>query len=435
MTNNLYCSFNKFFGIFILFLAFIGLSSIGCNISSTVTKESVEPIDEVTPSVSTDTPSFTFTPVSPELLSTVTATQAIIPTPTATLTPTALSMPIPEGRFIYLDEKGINITDLDTGDIGLLATPSITGSWIRDAVFSPDKRWVAYWEISPNFTKLFLQEAENNEATFVHTFENNIDQIPYMFWSGDSLHLFIVFEPASDPLVLDQSSSDPIKDRSRFILSIETMEVQQWNWECDRIAQSPQTDRIVMWCPSLDPGEASFAVIEWKDEIWYTKEAPDIFLKARNPEFILPSWVWSKDGRRVVYPEDSLSGTSQFIIAAVNSGQIMTETLNVEQTFISNLGLSNDNLYISFLGRCMASDPCLVVLNIESNDVAWTSEDLGSINRGLNQPIWHGTQNLIMQPSFVDSKYVLLVIDPFTQSIVWENKLTNKPVFGIDWLP
>jgi hypothetical protein len=341
----------------------------------------------------------------------------------------------PMGYFLYVDGNGIAKADLDTGRVTRLseATDTITG--IRNAVLSPDRQWLAYWQWSTDVSTLNLMNIEDEGVQVAMTLTDLNDWIPYLFWSADGLYLFVTLEPPPTPAVLDQPTRDPVREREYYLYSKETGDVKSWSRDCDRIGFSPRTKRIAMWCPSAGEAETSYAVVEWGGEIWFTREPPDTVLKVRAPEFSTPTWAWSGDGQQAIYASQDQASPQMLVLATTNSGEITTRILGDYGLSYAGLNWSADLRYVAFKGQCPSISPCLLILDLLTADVVWTSENLGETNRNLHGHLWHPSAELVLQPSSADNIYNVFVVDHISQAFIEQVELEGGSRYGIGWLP
>lgn len=404
------------------------------------------------------TPEPTLSAVTPVVVNITLATNTAIPTLTMSsmmtltpelvapsLTPTLLPSPPPTvdtpafdlGQLIYLNSNSLAKIDLGTAEVTILDETATVEQTIgfQNAVLSPDQQKIVYWYTVQNSVVLRLANLENGVTEDLLTFADITNQRVSLFWVADGSHIFVILEPAITPPILGQPTPDPITIRTRYLISVETKEVQLWEWECDRIALSPQTNHIATWCPSIFSGKPEYAVIEWGGEIWFSTKPPTSVLKIRVPEFQYPTWVWSQNGQQVVYSAQDEEIPTALVRAYIDSGQVITTTLGVFEGSYNYLNWSVDQRYISFLGRCPTVNPCLMVVDTETGETVWTSEGLGQVNSNLHKHMWHPNNNLILQPSFVDGQYTVFIIDPIHQSVISSIFLDDGSRLEVGWLP
>jgi hypothetical protein len=360
-------------------------------------------------------------------------TPTLLPTPTQKMEPARSSL----GYLLYVDENGIAKTDLDTGEVIRIVELSTTApAIIRNAVMSPDRRWVAYWQNTTDVSTLTLLDMEDtNSQVAILTLTDRSDWTPYLFWSADSLHLFITLEPQREPAVLDQQTQNSVSKREHHLYSHQTGSIESWDRDCDRIGLSPRTEQVAMWCPSIEGSEIDYAVIEWGGDIWFTIQPPDTVLKIRDPEFSIPTWHWSEDSQQIIYANQDRVSPRVLTLATVKSGEIVTETLGDYGLSYAGLNWSADQRYIAFKGQCPTISPCLLVLDLQTIRVIWTSEGLGEANRGLHGHFWHSSDSLLLQPSFIDGSYNVFIIDVAAQAVIRQIELEGSSRFAIGWLP
>jgi hypothetical protein len=268
------------------------------------------------------------------------------------------------GYLLYADSSGIAKIDLNTREVirilGPLSTDTIVG--IRNFSLSSNRRWLAYWHNAADSSSLNILDIENGSSNVVLTLANVNSWRANLFWSADGLYLFLTLEPPSEPLVMDQSTREIVSGRRYYLYSLESGTMQQWDRDCDRLGFSSRTKQIATWCPSINETELDYAVVEWGGEIWFTTESPDTFLKVRAPEFAVPTWVWSGDGRRVIYADQDRISPQTLTLATVRLGKVMTNTLGNYGSSYAGLNWSADQRYIAFKGDCVSISPCLLIL-------------------------------------------------------------------------
>jgi hypothetical protein len=344
---------------------------------------------------------------------------------------------IPLGDLLYVDSNGIAKTDLDTRDVTRISEPLITdiGVGIRNFALSPNQQWLAYWHNATDSSSLNILDIENGNTNVALTLADVSAWSANLFWSADGLYLFLTLEPPSEPLVMDQPTRDILSKRRYYLYSLESGTLQPWDRDCDRLGFSSRTEKIAMWCPSVNENKLDYAVVEWGGEIWLSTEPPDTFLKVRAPEFAVPTWVWSGDGQRVVYADQDRTSPQMLTLATVDLGKPTIQILGDYGLSYAGLNLSADRRYIAFKGECINISPCLLILDSQTSEVIWTSESLGEKNRHLHSHLWHPNENLLLQPVFTDNTYNVFVIDPISGTIERQVNLGDESRFGIGWLP
>ena len=109
----------------------------------------------------------------------------------------------------------------------------------------------------------------------------------WWYWSPDDLHLICDAEDDS---------------KLGSIYHLQTGIWESWLYVCDRVAVSPATERLALWCRSVvEP--ASFAIVEWGGEVWISPKAPASMLVQTSSQIPHSEWLWgwSAEGRKVAY--------------------------------------------------------------------------------------------------------------------------------------
>jgi hypothetical protein len=255
---------------------------------------------------------------------------------------------------------------------------------------------MAYWVINDDTARLWISDLEIANAQLLYADENQIYSDDHsntamfeVFWTPDDLHLIWS--------LLDNSSN--------YIYHLQTDTIEPWPWNCDRVAHSPETNRLATWCAPKEAG-GDFAVIEWGGEIWYSEAPPDVELVKQDelqPSF-QPVWTWSSDGESLAYfipndPEGNLyivdnQGNESFSfpnIAWWFTDAIIESRMNLPSTLLQ---WSEDSKSLVVFAHSMAEDacpsyqniwigddksyntPCWQLLDVQSGDVLWTWGDV-----------------------------------------------------------
>ncbi len=273
-----------------------------------------------------------------------------------------------------------------------------------------------------------------------------------LLWSPDDRHLIVDAPTGSVP---------------DLIYHIQNGKLEEWPWECDRVALSPRTGRLATWCPSTT-SQSHYAVMEWGGEIWYSDVAPTTEIvrgvKLSPPKWIealVQPWAWSADGQHIAYfdPTDA----DMYLHIAGASGERLTVLPGGYrgETFLVELEWSQDGrrLLVEAYGTVGHScpryrppapsseseeAPCWQVLDTETGTVLWTlSDSAAGIMSLLGQPAdgivaWHSPSAVIspdgklvaltLSAGAVDSRYVVNIE-------TGQIKIIPPPVGAMRWGP
>jgi hypothetical protein len=137
-------------------------------------------------------------------------------------------------------------------------------------------------------------------------------------WTPDDQHLLI--DPIGAP-------------KPALIFHLQTGEIEEWNYVCDRVAMSERSKKLAVWCVS-NQDLSEFAVLEWGGEIWYAQQPPEqeIFRarekvgRSEDELFRLFNLYrnagWSSDGERIAYYDPQDKTGSLMIIDSVGDIQM-----------------------------------------------------------------------------------------------------------------
>lgn len=428
MVCSVYNISTKWLSLVVTLLILLFLSSCAANSNVNNDNLSEFPSLEDTDIVTLATPTSTEIPSNE---------QPTTSAPAPTLEQMTESPLVPLGHLLYINSSGIAKADLSTGEVTRISEPLVTDMvvGIHNSALSPNRDWLAYWSNAIDSSSLNVLDIENGRSKVVLTLNDVSTWNANLFWSADGLYLFLTLDPPPEPLVLDQPTRDIVSGRRYYLYSLESDTIQPWERDCDRLGFSSRTNRIAMWCPSVNENEQDYAVVEWGGEIWLSTELPETVLKVRAPEFATPTWAWSGDGQRVVYADQDRTSPQMLTLATIQSGRLTIQILGDYGVSYAGLNWSADQRYIAFKGECVNISPCLIILDTQTAEVIWTSESLGEANRHLHSHLWHPSENLILQPVFTDNVYNVFVIDPILGVIDRQVKLEGGSRFGIGWLP
>jgi hypothetical protein len=168
--------------------------------------------------------------------------------------------------------------------------------------FANHEQLVAYFD----WENVWIADITNQRKARLFEYEYSHDRETQILWTPDDQHIIFDVDDGGLPAVIYNRSSGYFKE---------------WPYRCDRIAISPQSNRIAIWCPA-DHDTNNWAIVEWGGEIWYDDKAPEkIIVKSYNfreeplfpghkQEFnrmpIYRNAAWSSQGDLIAFfdPED-----------------------------------------------------------------------------------------------------------------------------------
>lgn len=170
--------------------------------------------------------------------------------------------------------------------------------------FSNYSDQIAYWSYEyPSTLWVSDIRLQNSRPAFVDTDglyapDGSLDaQDLRLSWSPDDQHLIVY---------------SPNPETPHLIYHLNSGEVEEWYWSCDTVIISSRTGHLALLCPlDLTKEQTSwetYAIIEWKGEIWFTSSLPQEIISQPLPDenkTIL--WSISPDGQKVAYldPQDT----------------------------------------------------------------------------------------------------------------------------------
>lgn len=415
---------------------FIALLLMMASILLTSCSQTTEPPPTSTP---TSWPQATS---STELVSTATAT--IEPTPTIRpirATPTAesnapVSQRDPHQKVLYVFTSeapmyGYTKATHSTSDFVFLFPDPPPGGWheFEFAHFANRMFFTAYPR--ETLAEVWLMDMAGQDKTLVAQMEPPIATFQ---WSPDDLHLI--------------ANSDD--EQPGLIYHLQTHSLEPWPFACDRVARSPKTDKLALWCVSTECPH-TFAVIEWGGEVWISPEAPQtvIVKQPSNPPLNYPVWGWSMDGEKVAYfdREGSLwiySGSGPATLIPVGKidwdSEVDLRLLNPFDHFIEWSGDSS-RLLVNTRGNETApcppttvrggdlqgtypNPPCWHVIDVQTGKAIWKLSDFISQSTGqgsdnfMEASLSYSGRSLALA-SIYNSEREIAVLDVDSKQPVW----------------
>lgn len=250
---------------------------------------------------------------------------------------------------------------------------------------------MAYW-VTDGTAQLWLSDLALVSPQPIYTDDHRVyndnseDRTKFnLFWTPDDLHLIWSIESESP----------------QFIYHLESQIIEPWPWNCDRIALSPRTNQLAIWCVSED-SDSMFAVIEWGGDIWYS-DVPSSHELVKQNELSLfspPVWSWSSNGEKLAYFDPADPEGRLFIVNRDGSVELsfpgagwwQTEVVAESRLFLPRILLQwseNSNKLIVF-AQAMKEDacpqyqdywsgsgdvfdvPCWHVIDMQSGRILWT---------------------------------------------------------------
>lgn len=379
-----------------------------------------------TPMTELSTPSQTpirtqFSPTSTPSL------QITTPTPQSLVTQTATLQSIHNvnlGSVIGFDGTQFLSVDLASGGTSTLFEGDLNGNALSWKALSPNRKWLAYSIRFSEYSALTLVDLTEPHANTTVNIPHLVTEEIHFEWSPDSSYILMSVEESITP-----SLSSPLPQVTQYLYSIQSGQLQMWQWYCEAIGISPRSNSLAIWCTPIDDNESEYAVIEWGGEIWLssTQVQPMIPIASRD---LFNSSVWLDDGNSIVYR--SIDNPNSLLLSTVISGGLETKVVEDSPSFFyDNIAISSDNQYVALYSRSLE----LNVLGINSSTVTWSSRSLDLDIQGFTSPIWHSDANWLLFSPFVDGEVLLVVIDPVNGAIIKQHEFGPMLIEVVGWLP
>jgi len=278
-----------------MWMSFLILVGTGVILSACSLQPTLTPIVAYQTSTGTSTfqPSMTIT----QTLAVATLTPAVVPTSTisSTIPPQVENSPSMPTEFLYFFEIDMwhyyvfSTPNGMTNPAKVLPLDQGQASWV-DFSNSSDRLWFIKPDDQNQDEKvhenqLWISNLRGQESTLVYTTTSDIWQWETMdpLWTPDDLHIIIQTSNHSEDAV---------------IYDVKTRQLEDWPYDCNRLALSPHSSKLALWCDKL-PARDKFAVIEWGGEIWFSPSSPqDGFTQTGN-------LAWSADGKLLAFSDDT----------------------------------------------------------------------------------------------------------------------------------
>jgi hypothetical protein len=209
--------------------------------------------------------------------------------------------------------------------------------------------------------------------------------------------------------------------QNAFILDLQNNVLSDWPYRCSILANSPHTQKVAIWCPSIEDGK-TYAVLEWEKKIWYSDQAPErIYLtqpQLENPGLsieVMPIYFnagWSSDGKQIAYfdiedPQGSLviitdggkiqGNYPQSAYWLASQGKKYPSEAEYAISWSQNnqkivfYGIGNSDQHCPLLTESSSVDRnqlCWQVLDASTGSMKWILNDLQSLNQTEDQLIY-----------------------------------------------
>lgn len=315
------------------------------------------------------------------------------PSPSATMTPTVMTTPttpaamatpypIRGDLFIFrspspYDPSYIYRYSLDSGEGDYVLRQEEVWQSL-DVWFSPRGTLAAYWVDTGRSSELWLTPLDPWSPELVLSLPETDYELVTLDWLVDDRYLLL-------QLYTDWPDE---ADRS-YLINTDTKQVESvagWRGNCSILAFSSQTNHLATWCPmgsEQDPS-STYAVLEESGQLWFSEQPPEEDLTETLS--IFEPWVWSLDRRYVVFNQ---MGTPRFQLGVINTSTGETRIMTDENSSsYTPHALSPDNRYLYYGGKCDDGQFCGLVMDMEAEEIIWTTQAFNPPNRGGDRPFF-----------------------------------------------
>ncbi len=225
------------------------------------------------------------------------------------------------------------------------------------------------------------------ENTLIYTDRDENYQLEFDYFPYSELNFY--WSPSERYLILDFNSDD----LENMIFDRETQIIQNWNYDCNRIARSPRTKNWALWCVSTKPSEEAYAVIESDDTLWISTESPTEILVNKD-DLRQNIWRWSPDRQKIAFfdPDDttgSLHIAEKTRINHILPGSTFEFADALQYTQLDPIQWSESGDLLLIYGRdpenqacpkwkdefgsgnTYTNVPCWQIVNSQSGDIVW----------------------------------------------------------------
>lgn len=313
--------------------------------------------------------------------------------------------------FIYSLEGIRRITLLDGVVENMLQIEKGYSEW--GARFAQNQKYLAYWIKTENTTELWFTSLPTWEPERLLIIEDMDYDFATPLWGVNDRYL--IFSLAES---VEEISTGNIKTLRSYIIDIKTKELVNppyWEGDCSKLAPSPQTGSLAIWCYKED-NDKEFLVLEQNINSWVSHQMPE-FLSENCITYA--KCAWSRDGQLVAYV--GIGNYPQpFYYSTVNDP--IPIRLDDTQTDIYSFPLwSPNSQYLYYSGACVeggAQDPIILsVLNQNIIWCVWHSSSHGDYGyMAVSTVSWSPNSRFLAIPITPHIKEEILVLDIFTQS-------------------
>ena len=208
------------------------------------------------------------------------------------------SVPTPvygEALFLHFSQsKQYSLLDIDESDPSLIEDTLLgTGRTVYRIGFANFENRMAYQD---NQAKIWIADLLNRHPIEILSARGASQQELMFTWTPDDQHLIVDFDQPEQP---------------DLIFHLQTGQWEVWDYVCDRLAYSPVSQKIAIWCPSA--ANNNFLVFEWGGESWYSENPPEqeVLISQEKPDSpidkrfsafpIYRNAGWSSDGESMAY--------------------------------------------------------------------------------------------------------------------------------------
>ncbi|HRQ42669.1 MAG TPA: hypothetical protein PLD25_32550 [Chloroflexota bacterium] len=399
------------------------IGSSGSTVESTIQTPHVTEVLSGTTVQKTSTPKATPSPLLPHptieistSTPTVSRTATVVPTMVASVTP----YPVHGDLFIFgayspFEPRYIYSLSLETSQIRYILKQE--DDWQNlNAWFSPTGALATYWVETADHSELWLTPLEFWSPELVLTVPETGYNTYYVEWLAVDKYLF--FQTYREIL----GAREPVNSYLINTVSKQIVSPPGWKGNCNIVAFSPRTNQIATWCLIENEQDTSvtYAVVEENDELWFSNDRPEQIVKERGT--IGEFWSWSHDRQYFVFsdyaePRDLLNMTNARTETTIHLDDGHSDHYDV-------VSLSPNNRYLAYFGNCANGEYCQLIIEIETEEVIWTSQEVTPPNRGT--PL-----ALVWSP---DSRYFALWVSPEVLVIEVETGEIVMRFDDLDWV-
>lgn len=158
------------------------------------------------------------------------------------------------GTYFYVHPDLRGATDYLSSD-QILASPGPKSPGSGYLSFSNFDTKIAYFDLEDN---VWIDNLTNTRPIKVYSYKGNGNLSVQLTWTPDDKHLILDFNNKTIP---------------NMIYHLNSAKLEEWDYVCDRLATSPRTQKVAIWCISTKSG-GNYAIVEWGGNIWYNNQPP-----------------------------------------------------------------------------------------------------------------------------------------------------------------